>query len=126
MVRRIIVGLFGAVSALNGVFMLAAGRRWYETIPGVVHSGPFNPHFVADIGAAFLTSGAALIAAAWKPKYWPAAIAGAGFIGLHGVIHLVDVATGRSHDVVTDVGLVILPAALTIWAVFPSKAIRNA
>src|SRR5574338_900844 len=70
-----IAAILGAASTLNGVFMLMAGSRWYETIPGVTHTGPFNPHFVADIGAAYLAGGLALAARAWRTRYWPAAVA---------------------------------------------------
>lgn len=121
MLRRILAGLLGALGAANGVFMLADGLRWYESVPGVTHTGPFNPHFVADIGAAFLAAGAGLIARAWRPALWPAAAAGAAFIGLHGLIHVVDIAAGRAHDAATDAGLVIVPAALTLWAALPGK-----
>jgi hypothetical protein len=121
MLRRILAGALGALGAANGLFMLADGPRWYQSVPGVVHTGPFNPHFVADIGAAFLAAGAALIARAWRPALWPAAVAGAAFIGLHGLIHVVDIAAGRAHDAATDAGLVIVPAALTLWAALPGK-----
>ena len=47
--------------------MLAAGPLWYETVPGVPDTGPFNPHFVQDIGVAFLVAGLALAARAWRP-----------------------------------------------------------
>ena len=43
----------------NGVVMLAAGRWWYGAVAGVPETGPFNPHFVKDIGAAYLVVGAA-------------------------------------------------------------------
>jgi hypothetical protein len=126
MLRRILAGVLGAMSAANGLFMLADGPRWYQTIPGVTHTGPFNPHFVLDIGAAFLVAGAALIARAWRPRLWPAALAGAGFIGLHGLIHLVDMASGRSHNVGIDFSLIVFPAALTLWAALPGKGEADA
>ena len=52
--RRWLAGLLGAFNALNGVMMLADGKHWYDTVPGVVFTGPYNPHFVQDIGVAFL------------------------------------------------------------------------
>ena len=39
MLRKIIAGAVGAVNALNGVLMLADGRHWYDTVPGVTHTG---------------------------------------------------------------------------------------
>jgi hypothetical protein len=101
--------------------MLTAPALWYDTIPGVPHTGPFNSHFVADIGAAFLTAGAGLIARAWRPRYWPAAIAGVGFLGLHALIHMVEIATGLSANPGQDIALVVVPAAIAVWAALPSK-----
>ena len=119
--KRIVAGVLGGAGALNGLFMLADGARWYATTPGVTHTGPYNPHFVADIGAAFLAAGLALIARAWRPRYWPAAVAGVGFIGLHALIHVFEIATGHVHNAMTDFGLVVVPAALAAWAAFPGK-----
>lgn len=121
MLKRWVAGLLGAFNALNGVLMLADGPRWYASVPGVTHTGPFNPHFVADIGAAFLAAGLALIARAWRPRYWPAALAGVGFIGFHALIHVGDIAMGHSAFPAFDAGLVVLPAALALWAALPGK-----
>lgn len=121
MIKRWLAGVLGAIAVLNGVFMLADGQRWYDTVPGVTHTGPFNPHFVADIGAAFLAAGLALMARAWRPRYWPAALAGVGFIGFHALIHVGDIAMGHSAYPAFDAGFVVLPAALALWASLPSK-----
>lgn len=121
MLKRLLAGFLGAAGAANGLFMLVDGARWYVTTPGVSHSGPYNPHFVADIGAAFLASGLALLARAWRPRYWPAAVAAVGFIGLHAVIHVFEIATGHAHNAATDFGLVVAPAAIAVWAAFPGN-----
>ena len=34
----------------NGLFMLLAPSTWYHFVPGVTHTGPFNQHFIRDIG----------------------------------------------------------------------------
>ena len=121
MIKRWIAGILGAMSAFNGAFMLADGARWYAAIPGVTHTGPFNPHFVADIGAAFLAAGLALIARAWRPRYWAAATAGVGFLAMHALIHVGDIATGHAADPANDLALVVAPAALAVWAALPAK-----
>ena len=74
--RRSLAAILAIPTLLNGLAMLLAGSSWYATIPGVAETGPFNPHFVQDIGAAFLVAGLALAARAWRPRYWPAAVAG--------------------------------------------------
>ncbi len=120
MLKRILAGVLGALNALNGAIMLIDGQRWYDSIPGVTHTGPYNPHFVADIGAAFLVSGAALGARAWRPNLWPAAVAGAGFLVAHALIHVGDLAMQRNSEPMTDL-VVIVPAALAAWAALPEK-----
>jgi len=119
--KRIVAGLLGAGGAANGVFMLAAPALWYDSVPGLPHTGPFNPHFVSDIGVAYLVASMALIARAWRPRYWPAAVAGAAFMCGHAVIHVLDIALERTGNVGVDVWLVIVPAALAAWAAFPAK-----
>ena len=87
--RRSLAAILGALSALIGTTMLLAGPFWYASVPGAAETGPYNPHFVQDIGAAFLIAGFALAVRAWRPRYWPAAVAGAGFMTAHALIHLV-------------------------------------
>jgi hypothetical protein len=36
--------------------MLFAGPFWYASVPGASGTGPFNPHFVQDIGVAFIVA----------------------------------------------------------------------
>lgn len=122
MIKRAISAIIGAASALNGAFMLIDGGRWYDTVPGLAHTGPYNAHFVADIGAAYLVSGMALAARAWRPRYWPAALAGAAFFAMHAIIHVLDLLAHRSGAPLVDVGLVIVPAAIALWAATPDKA----
>lgn len=126
MLKRALSALLGGIAALNGAFMLGAGRRWFETTPGVADTGPFNPHFVADVGAAYLVAGFALLARAWRPRFWPAAAAGAAFFCGHAAIHVVSLLRGHSHHAGFELALVVLPAALSLWAAFPSKGERHA
>lgn len=121
MLRRILAALLGAGGALNGAFMLIDGARWYDSIPGVAHTGPYNPHFVADIGAAYLAASMVLIARAWRPRYWPAALAGASFLAMHALIHVADLTLQRSTEPVADFAGVIVPSALALWAALPER-----
>ncbi|MGQ0531156.1 MAG: hypothetical protein ACT4OF_00510 [Caulobacteraceae bacterium] len=121
LLKRIVAALLGLGGAANGAFMLAAPPLWYDSVPGLAHTGSFNPHFVMDIGVAYLVSGLALIARAWRPRYWPAAVAGAAFMIGHALIHVADIALERMGNPNVDVFLVIIPAALAAWAAWPSK-----
>jgi hypothetical protein len=121
MLKRSIAGLLGLYNIGLGSFALFAGRRWYDLVPGVADTGPFNPHFVADIGAAFAAAGLGLIARAWSAKLWPAALAGCIFLPVHAVIHLADLLTGSAHAPAAELGGVVFPTAFALWAALPSK-----
>lgn len=116
--------LLGAAVAANGAFMLAAPAAWYGAVPGVTETGPFNPHFVRDIGAAYLTCGIALAWFAARPTAWPAAVIAALFLAVHALIHLWDALAGREtwRALVVDLPGVFLPPALVAWIVFSNRS----
>jgi hypothetical protein len=119
--RRAISILLAVTMGGNGLVMLAAGRWWYGAVAGVPETGPFNPHFVKDIGAAYLVVGAAFawLAARASPEARGAAIASAAFLALHAGIHLAEAAGAPAGlaDLARDFPGVILPALLAIWMV---------
>lgn len=119
--KRVLSIILGALATANGTLMIAIGERWFAATPGVLETGPFNPHFVADVGAAYAVAGLALLARGLRPRYWPAAVAGAAFFCTHALIHIAGVITGHSHHAVFDTGLVVLPAAISLWAAIPNK-----
>lgn len=122
--RRILAGLLALILTGNGLVMLLAGAWWYGAVPGVTETGPYNPHFVQDIGAVYLVTGAAMaLLAARGPAWIAAAQAGAAFLVLHALIHLKD-ALGGHHlggDLIRDAAGVYLLPLLSIWAAWPAK-----
>jgi hypothetical protein len=118
--QRWIAAILGAFNAANGLVMLLAGSIWWNSVPGVPDTGPFNPHFVQDVGAAFLAAGLALLARAWRPNYWPAAVAGSGFLTIHALLHVAMIASGQDHHATADTASVIVPAALALYSAFPA------
>ena len=124
--QRSIAAFLGALSILNGAIMLFAGPFWYASVPGASETGPYNPHFVQDIGAAFLVAGLALAARARRPLYWPAAVAGAGFMAAHASIHLLAIVAGLDHHTGFDLAAVVLPSALALYSAFPNQGERHA
>jgi hypothetical protein len=124
--QRSIAGVFAVLTVINGVMMLSAGPSWYASVPGASETGPYNPHFVQDIGAAFLVAGLAIGMRAWRPAYWPAAVAGAAFLAAHALIHLFEIAGGHDHHAGFDIVAVVLPSALALYSAFPSKGERHA
>ena len=124
--QRWIAAILGAYNFANGLAMLFASSIWWARVPGVPDTGPYNPHCVQDVGAAFLVSGLALAAGAWRPAYWPAAMAGSAFLVLHGLIHLALIASGHDHHAAADLAGVVLPAALALYSAFPTRGERYA
>lgn len=114
---RSLAAVLAVVLGGNGLVMLFAGLWWYGVVPGVTATGPYNPHFVRDIGAAYLVVGASLATFAWRPREaWPAVAAAAGFLTLHAAVHVFDAVCGTKPlaDVVRDFGGVYLPALVTL------------
>jgi hypothetical protein len=123
--QRWLAGIVAAFYVANGLAMLFAGSIWWAHVAGVRDTGPFNPHFVSDVGAAFLVSGLALGTRAWRETYWPAAVAGAGFSAAHALIHLAMITNGHHAHAVEDLLAVIVPAALAVYAALPSRGERR-
>jgi hypothetical protein len=124
--RRWLAAILAVFNVGNGLAMLFAGSTWWAHVAGARDTGAFNPHFVQDVGAAFAVAGLALGAGAWRAKYWPAAVTGAGFLAAHALIHLWMIATGHDHHTVEDLFAVIVPAALAVYAAFPNRGERHA
>ena len=84
--------VFGLSSLGNAVWMLVDPLHWYHELPAEVPDfGPFNPHFVRDIGCAFATVGVALTWAALAPRRRFALVAvGTFFYVAHAVLHVFD------------------------------------
>jgi len=121
MMQRWFAGLLAIGNIVNGLVMLFASSLWWAHVAGARETGPFNPHFVQDVGAAFLVSGLALAARAWREDYWAAALAGTGFLALHALLHLAMFASGQHDHAMEDIFAVIVPAALAVYAALPSR-----
>lgn len=109
--------LLALVLAGNALAMLFNGLAWYGAVPGVTSTGPYNAHFVRDIGAAYLVAALGLAWFGWRPREgWPAMAAGAAFLTFHAAIHVYDATCGGSpwSDVRRDLVGVYLFAALPL------------
>lgn len=119
MLKKIVAGVLGAMNTFNGLFMLVDGERWYISTPGVVATGPFNSHLVADVGVAFVAAGLALMARSWRARFWPAAVTGSAFLVFHALIHVVEFVR-HPHELLLMLGIAV-PAALAMWAAIPAQ-----
>ncbi|NNC73564.1 MAG: hypothetical protein HKN78_11910 [Sphingomonadaceae bacterium] len=118
---QIIVALVAIFALANGIFMLVAPVDWYYAVPTVPATGPANTHFIADIGIAYLSSGAMLLYAAGNIKMrWMAALAGTLWLLLHGFLHIYEVLTGicSPDRFWQDVPGVLGPPLLVLAAIF--------
>ncbi len=119
--RAALAFCLGLGLAANGLAMLAVPETWYGAVPGVAGTGPYNGHFVRDIGAAYLVAGAALLLFARLPAARAAAQAGTAFLTLHALLHVLDTVAGRehAHQLLIDAATVLLPPVLALWIVWP-------
>jgi uncharacterized protein YjeT (DUF2065 family) len=122
------VALGGAAIA-NGIYMLVAPENWYLAVPGVTTTGPFNQHFVRDIGLVFLLIGAAVLLGAVRANVrvvlWAAATI---WLSGHALFHLWEVAVGicTPSALARDFPAVTFPAllgiAITLWAIAAARS----
>jgi uncharacterized protein YjeT (DUF2065 family) len=115
--RRGLTLLLGLGLFANGLYMLAQPKSWYGLVPGVIHTGPANLHFIRDIGCAYLVVGGGLLWMFKSPRAWPAAFAGGMFLALHALVHVWDTISGREqvHQMIKDIPAVVLPAIAVLW-----------
>ena len=115
--------LLGLLTFANGLYMLGAPEAWYVAVPGVTDTGPFNQHFVRDIGLIFLLIAGAFLAGAWRQD-WRVMLWGGASLWLagHALFHFWEVAAGICGPsvLVRDFPGVTLPSILggllTLWA----------
>ena len=125
-----VLGVIAAVATANGLWMLGAPQHWYHNVPaGVPDYGPFNAHFVRDIGIAFVTVGAALgWAAVHSAARYELIGVAALFALLHAVLHVFDTARGHvaAEHWLLDLPGVYLPAIALLWAMWVLRRARRA
>jgi len=126
-----LAAVLGVAAVANGLFMLISPEGWYFAVPGVTTTGPFNQHFIRDIGLIFELIGAAFLVGVARPDlrlfFW-----GAPTIWLsgHALFHFWEVAVGICSASVLprDFPAVTLPAILgwciTLWAARNARATR--
>jgi hypothetical protein len=117
--RRSILWILNALGAFVGVWALFWPRAFYDTFPGLgfgawAAEGPFNEHFVRDVGALYLALVAAGIFAALARRADAAVAVGIAWIVFsvpHLVYHL-----GHLHGL-APIDAVAQPIALALTLV---------
>ena len=121
--RNALLWIVGLLQLAIAGLMLFGPQSFYDLFPGVTETGPFNAHFLRDVGAAFLVAGGGLLWFARDARARPAAVAGAGFLVLHALIHLWDGLAGRERPahLAHDLPLLFGVAALALWLAWPRR-----
>ena len=107
--------VLGVITLANGVFMTIAPESWYWLVPGVPDRGPFNQHFIRDIGIAYMLIGTAFIYGATYVKYrLPLWFMPTAWLAGHAVFHVWEVIVGicGPEALIVDFAGVTLPALL--------------
>jgi hypothetical protein len=114
---RTISALLALLYAVNAAIMVADPLRWYATTPGLTDTGPFNVHFVTDIGFIYLAAGAGFLAWAVRPALGVGILALAAlWPALHAGFHLALMAqhVGHGMGLATELLGVCLPGVVGI------------
>lgn len=110
--------ILGAISIGNGVWMMLSASTWFNEMPVAADdTGPFNAHFVHDVGLVYLLVGAGAFWCAYKLKKCAEVHFGITlFMVGHALIHIVEILLEdlpSSHWLI-DFPLVTLPAMILI------------
>lgn len=136
MISRVIIGiasLLGLAAFANGLFMLIAPEQWYWLVPGVPERGPFNQHFLRDIGMIYMLIGAALFYGAlynsalykkYRLLLWLMPIS---WLVCHAIFHAWEVVVGISgpEALLVDFAGVTLPAIAGIGLLYASYKLQG-
>jgi hypothetical protein len=121
---RLIYAVSSLLSFVNGAWMIIAPRSWYTDLPAAVpHTGPFNGHFIRDIGVAFALAGLGFLWCALHPRsslavHWGITL----FFCGHAVVHIAEIRAGllpHAHWRI-DAPSVFAPAIILLVLSVPS------
>lgn len=124
--KMVVIGLsalLGMFLIANGVYMLVAPEPWYWAVPGVPDRGPFNQHFIRDIGIVYLLMGIAFAVGIAREQLrtmlWMAA---SSWLLGHAIFHVWEVVVGICspealiQDFVGVTLTALLALALAAWS----------
>ncbi|OAN79154.1 hypothetical protein A8B82_08450 [Sulfitobacter sp. EhC04] len=116
MTKPILMALAGYFTLIAAA-LIVAPLTFYQSIPGVSETGPFNSHFTRDVGFAFLVCAAGLFLGAWR-RDRVLALFGAAFPVLHAIFHVASWGHHAfpTHGVATfDLAVTVGPAAAGLF-----------
>ena len=115
---RVIAALIALLYAGNGAVMVWDPFRWYATTPGLIDTGPFNFHFVTDIGLIYVAGAVGFAAWAIRPSLGVGVLALAAlWPALHAGFHLIMMTHHMPHGLglMTELLGVCLIGLIVAW-----------
>jgi len=113
----------GVISLANGVFMTVSPEPWYWMVPGVPDRGPFNQHFLRDIGIIYALIGVAFISgASFIKQRFALWLMPTAWLAGHAIFHIWEVLVGicGPEALIVDFGGVTFPALVGLALVYSS------
>jgi hypothetical protein len=129
-VRRALLAFLLLAALVVGVWTYAMPRNWYDTFPGfgmkwIVVSGPYNEHFLKDIGSMYLGLAVLTAAALWYARSDATvritAAAWSTFNLLHLVYHLTMLQGYGGRDKVLLVASLVVPLLVSASLLMPLR-----
>lgn len=128
--RQVGLAALAASGVLVGVWALLRPRSFYDTFPGFGHhwtavTGPYNEHFVTDVGAAYLALTAlAVLALAWADlrSCRLAGAAWAVFSAPHFLFHARHLDGLSGLDKVAELSTLGATLVVAIWLATPGRS----
>ena len=114
MIRQLIWA-FVAFYLLTGLYIAVLPHDFYLNAPGAQATGPYNMHFIRDVGFAFLSSSVAIGYGIYSGVK-PVMVFGALWLLIHGLFHLtLWIVHGMQLDsaAMIDMVVVSIPAVAT-------------
>ena len=112
---RILIWAFVAFYLLTGLYIAILPNDFYLNAPGAQGTGPYNMHFIRDVGFAFFSSSVAIGYGIYYGNK-PVMMFGALWLLMHGLFHLtLWMIHGMQFDsaAIIDMVVVSIPAVAT-------------
>ncbi len=125
--RELMMWGLGAFYLITGLYLMVAPMHFYMTAPGVVDTGPYNMHFIRDVGFAFTLSALGM-GYGIRERLKPLVLFGASWLVTHGAFHLVLYLGHHDHMSATaliDVAIVVFPAMFTAFLAVTYQPINH-
>ncbi|MFL6059769.1 MAG: hypothetical protein ACJ72E_00965 [Marmoricola sp.] len=127
--RRVGLAVLAASGLYVGAWALLGPRSFYDSFPGLGHhwtsmTGPYNEHFVTDVGAAYLAFAVgALLALAWGDvrSCRVAGVVWAVFSAPHLLFHARHLMGLSTFDKVAELGTLGATLVVAVWLVLPQR-----